>query len=247
MTLVVLQTATAVVPGMVASFWSSGGTGPYTFVVLPGGAGGAIDASTGAYTAPAAASSDIDRQYDMIQVTDSAAATGQTEILVGTPIQLVREILMQELGLADDHCYFWDQKIMQPKDETLYVAISMPSCKPFANVNRIQGEDLNGETPQYINMSATVEFDLISRSMAALDRKEEVLLALNSTYALQQQDANSFWLAKLSSSFLNLSNIDGAAIPYRYKIALAMQFVVQQSKAADYFTGFATPTIVVDA
>ncbi len=55
--------------GGTAYFSAAGGTSPYTFSVLSGGAGGTINSSTGTYTAPGSSGTDT------IQVKD---ATGQT-------------------------------------------------------------------------------------------------------------------------------------------------------------------------
>lgn len=235
MTLTLTQTATAVGPGIQASFLGIGGTEPYVYSVVTGGAGGTVDASTGIYVAPATVQSDPAKLYDTVMVTDDDAATATTQILVGTPLLLFCEVLQQELGLAAGRVYLWDQKLMQPTDSGLYVAVSVPSCKPFANVNR----NVNGDAEQFVSMQATVDIDIISRSSAARDRKEDVILALNSIYAQKQQEANSFYIAKLPGSrFLNISDVDGAAIPYRYRISIAMQYFYKKTKAADYFDGF---------
>lgn len=236
MAISITQTATAVGANAPASFLASGGTAPYVYTVLPGGAGGTINPSTGAYVAPATVSSDPVQGTDTIEVTDALAATAQATILVGTPLILFCDIIKKELGLADGRVYLWDQKINQPTDSDLYVAVSMLTCKPFGNGNK-QSTD-GTQTTQSVNMYALVDIDIISRGPAAFDRKEEVILALESDYARRQQDANSFYIGKLSTSFVNLSEVDGAAIPYRYKITVAMQYFVSKTKPNEYFDDF---------
>lgn len=234
MTLTLTQTATAVAVNIQASFLGVGGAEPYVYSVTPGGAGGTIDADTGFYTAPATIDqSDPNLLYDTVVVTDDDAVTASSQIFVGTPLLLFCEILQRELDLAVGRVYLWDQKIMQPTDSDLYIAVSVPTCKPFANVNR----NVDGDAQQFVSMSATVDIDIISRGYAARDRKEEVILALNSVYAQKQQEANSFYVSKLppNGRFLNLSLMDGAAIPYRYKISVVLQYAFQKTKAADYF------------
>ncbi len=245
MTLTLSQSATATAVNLTVGFLGVGGTGPYTYAVLSGGAGGTINASTGVYTAPAAISSASPAQlYDTVQVTDSTTPTPLTataQVLVGTPLLLVCDILQNQLALDSNHIYLWEQKIFEPTDHGLYVAVSVPSCRPFGNVNYYQsGSGLT--SCQYVAMSARLDFDIISRGPDARDRKEQVLLALYSTYSLQQQDACSFSLGRLPPGvgFINLSGIDGAAIPYRYKISCNMTYAVQQQTAADYFNSFST-------
>jgi len=239
------QTATAVGTNAPASFLATGGTGPYTYAVLPGGPGGTIDPSTGAYRAPALVSSDPTMLYDTIQVTDSLAATATAQILVGTPLLLLCEIIQQEMGLTPDRIKLWDQKLFQPTDSDLYIAVAMPSPRPFGN-SRTQSSD--GVTvTQSVNMYASVDIDIISRGPAARDRKEEVILALNSTYAQQQMNANSFNVGTLSTAFVNLNDLDGAAIPYRYRISVGMQYAVTKVKPTPYYDSNFTPTVYVNS
>lgn len=238
MTLSLTQSATAVTPGAYASFLATGGVAPYTYAVLPSGAGGSIN-SIGRYTPPSTASSNPKFAYDIIRVTDASTATATARILVGTPLTLFCEIIQQEMSLTDGRVYLWDQKLMQPSDFDLYIAVSVASAKPFGNSNRYQTDGGGLDAYQYVSMYNLLNLDIISRGPAARDRKEEVILALNSIYAQQQQDANSFYIGKLSTNFINLSEIDGAAIPYRYRISVAMQYAYVKIKPSQYFDTFA--------
>jgi hypothetical protein len=241
LTLTVVQTATAVAANCPASFNGAGGTSPYVFAVLPGGAGGTINASTGAYVGPVMASSNPAQAYDTIQVTDAAANTAQGKILVGTPLILFCDIISTYMQIPNGHVYLWDQKIPQPVDSNIYIAISVPVCKPFANINESVSIPMGGlASVQSVNMMATLDLNVISRGPAARDRKEEVILALDSTYSRQQQEANSFYVGKLppSGGFINLSDQDGAAIPYRYKISVQVQYVYTKIVSAPYFDTF---------
>jgi hypothetical protein len=242
--ILITQSATAVGTNAKASFLATGGTAPYVYTVLPGGAGGTINSSTGQYTGPAILSSDPTLNFDTIQVTDAGAGLAISQIFVGTPLLLLCDILRRELELDVGRVYLWDQKINQPTDSGLYIAVSVGSCKPFANSNR-PASTLSGlEAQQSVNMHAVIDIDIISRGPAARDRKEEVIMALNSIYAQQQQNANSFYIAKLPSSFLNLSNIDGAAIPYRFRISVAMQYTTVKVKPSQYFDDFSLEEFV---
>lgn len=244
-TLALTQTATAVGTNAPASFLATGGTGPYTYAVASGGAGGTIDPSLGTYRAPALVPSDPTKLTDTIVVTDSLAATASAKILVGSALLLLCDIIQKELGLTQDRVYLWDQKLMQPTDSALYVAVSMPSPRPFGN-SRTQSSD-GVSSVQSVNMYAVVDIDIISRGPAARDRKEEVILALNSVYAQQQMNANSFNVGTLSTAFVNLNELDGAAIPYRYRISVGMQYTVSKVKATPFYDSNFTPTVIVNA
>lgn len=243
------QTLTAVGPGITSSFFAVGGASPYVYSVRAGGAGGTIDSSTGIYTAPATVNNSAygppAQIYDVVQVTDNSGARASAQILVGTPLLLVCDIIQNQMGLDNSHCYLWDQKIMQPTDSGLYVAIAVLSCKPFSSQNYL---DANGNSVQSLNMYAQIQLDIISRDTEARDRKEEVVMSLYSNYSQQQQMANSFGLGRIppGAQFNNLSNQDGAAIPYRFSIAVGMQYFVTKTQGVPYFSSFSTPTILTN-
>lgn len=243
MSLSLTQSKSALAPGLTASFLGVGGGSGMTYSVISGGAGGTINSSTGLYTAPSTVNPDLKKLYDTIMVQDNLGAVATSRILVGTPLMLVCEILQREMGLANGRVYLWDQKIMQPTDSDLYIAVSNSSCKPFASnigPGLVGGVTDWSVVEQRVNMHAILDINIISRGPAARDRKEEIILALSSLYSEAQQEANSFHIGKLppGARFLNLSQVDGAAIPYRYQISVGMQYTVVKSKAADYFDTF---------
>lgn len=246
--MILSQTKTALAPGLTASFLADLGQVPYTYEVLPCGAGGSID-SDGIYTAPGVASSDPKRAYDYIRATDFLGNCVEASILVGSPLLLFCEIIEREMGLDRGRVYLWDQKIFQPTDAGIYIAVSNPSSKPFASTIRAGGAGGSWDNSfQAVNMQALMDIDIMSRGPAARDRKEEIILALGSLYSEFQQEANSFSIGRLppGARFVNLSFVDGAAIPYRFRISVNMQYAVTKTKAVDYFDTFTSASVTVE-
>lgn len=245
------QTLSAIAVNLTTSFQAYGGTPPYTYSVRPNGAGGTI-ASDGTYTAPALVNGGSygppKQLYDTIQVKDADKNIATARVLVGTPLLLFCDIIQNQLGLADGRVYLWDQKIMEPSDAGLYVAVSVLSCKPFANTNDPDGSGDAFSAVQSVNMYAQLQIDIISRDSEARDRKEDVILALKSDYARQQMAANSFGIGELppGSQFVNLSHQDGAAIPYRFAISVSMQYFYVKTPTVPFFDQFATPQVVTN-
>lgn len=244
MTLSISQNYTAVVPNSsFAQFLATGGVSPYSYQVLAGGAGGTIDASTGIYSAPPSMTAyPPSSLYDMIEATDSTSATVTSQILVATPLFLLCDIIQTQMNLDSFHCFLWDQKIFQPTDSNLYVVVSMQSCKPFGNSSTPLPTD-GSQVQQFVSMYAKMDLDIISRGPYARDQKEFVVMALNSTYSQQQQEANGFYIGKVPilGGFVNLSQVDGAAIPYRYRISFAMQYQANITQSVDYYDSFTNP------
>lgn len=247
------QSKTALAAGLTASFAALGGTAPYIYSVRPNGAGGVID-SAGLYTAPNVINGGQyitpSQLFDLIQVVDSATPTplqALAKIFVGTPLLLFCDIIQNQLNLPVGRVYLWDQKIMQPTDSGLYVVVSVVRSKPFGNSNKFDGT--TGQSQQSVNMYAELQIDIISRDTEARDRKEEVIMALASDYAVQQQEANSFNIGKLpaGAQFINLSNEDGAAIPYRFAITVGFQYFVTKLQATQYFDTFQGPDVTTES
>lgn len=238
MSLTVKQSAYAVAPLVPASFAGSGGAAPYLYEIVAGGAGGTINPATGVFTAPSSWSLNPAQRFTTVRVTDYDGAIATARILVGSPLMLLCDIVQRELGLADGRVYLWDQKIMQPTDAGLYVAVAMVSANPIGSSNRFNGDTNKSE--QFVTMQGVVDIDLISRDASARDRKEALILAFDSDYSRQMQDANSFYIGKLSTRFQNLSEVDGGAIPYRYKATVKIQYVYTKNQEAQYFDTFTT-------
>lgn len=233
--MIVLQGATALGKGLETSFLASGGVEPYTYEVVAGGAGGTID-SDGYYTAP--------QNYgvDIIRVTDSDTVPVVIEKKIGIMgyLELICNIIQQEMGLDDNQVYIYNQKFTIPKDSKLYIAVGILSSKPFGNTNRKMSEGSDLLEDQSINVMNTVSIDIMSRGPDALYRKEEVIMALNSMYAQNQQTANSFHVAKIPVGFTNLSDEDGAAIPFRFNISVNVQYAIKKNKAVRYYDTIST-------
>lgn len=251
MTLALSQSISAIGAKGFASFFAIGGAGPVTYSVIPGGAGGTIDPISGVYTGPNSASSDPKFSSDTIQVVDSISAVATATILVGNPFMLVSEILQKYMELDANHIYYWDQKIFEPIDSTLHIAMKVLHCKPFSNIRRYE-KQLDGtlKEVQYTNMQAMITIDCISRGPEARDRKEEVILALGSTYAESQMEANNFLVGKLSpiGHFVNLSHLDGAAIPYRFQISVNMLYAYEKASPNPVrsYNVFEQPLVIFD-
>ena len=246
MTLTVRQTYTAVGPSGFVSFQGYGGIEPYLYTLAPNGAGGSINPTTGNYRAPEVAPTDPKFAYDKIIVTDYAGDVGESQVLVGTPLILFAEVIQRELGISQDRMRLWDQKLFSPKDAGLYVVITNPWNKVFGISNHPLPVGSELDQAQRVSMLSGVDIELISRDMSAFYRKEDAILAMTSTYAQQQQTAFGFFIAPLSKNFLNVSQIDGAAIPYRYRISVNIQYAYAKTKASPSFDQFSAADVNTD-
>ncbi len=221
-------------------FVASGGVAPYTYSLVSGV--GSIHPTTGIYTAPAQMGVAVVRATD----SDVIPSTVDANVAVASALSLLADIIRQEMGLANDQVYLWDQKFDIPNDYRLYIAIGVQSAKPFGTSRDMDTSGVGIIETMSVNMQATASIDLLSRGPDARDRKEEVLLALKSTYSIQQQDAYGFMVAPHTVGFVNLSELDGPAIPYRFNLSLNLQYKVTKARVIEYYDNFPTPEILIN-
>lgn len=247
--MIIGQTKTALGPKLTASFLASGGTPPYAYSVAPGGAGGSIDAGTGIYTAPALVSDDPLKFYDTIIATDSAPTplTIHTKIEVGNSWMLMLEIIKRILKLDPQMIWFQNQKQFQPENASkgMWVVLMFPSINTFASgIHPAGSGDGWDQTEKWANFSGPVDIHLFSRDLSALNRKEEVVMALTGPYSRQQQISNSFYLARIPHNIVDISGVDGAAIPYHFVISVELQYAKSRLIASDYYDEVPTPELI---
>lgn len=256
MTLTLSSSLSAVAANIQSSFLASGGTPPYVYSVLPGGAGGTINSSTGWYQAPQVASSSPNQTYDTVQVTDSLSAVAILPILVGTPLELFCDVVRVGMGLSIGRVMIYDQKWFSPTDYGLWITVGILKCKPFSNIREYATVSSIYSQTQFTNMRATLECDIVSRGPAARDLKEQFIMSLYTQYSEQQQEANSFHIAKIppNEQFRNLTHIengkhgtvDGTAIIYRFRINVNIIYAATLISPASYFSNFQDPTILIN-
>lgn len=237
--LTLIYNTLALAPLIKTPFAATGGVPPYVFAVQTGGIGGSINSVTGLYVAPAITG------VDTIVVTDATSATATVKVAVLDPLRLVCEIIQNQLGLANGRVWIWDQKIMEPTDSAMYIPIQVMSTKVFGVSNKFDG--VSESQVQSVNSRALLSIDIKSRSTEAYDRKEEVVMALSSQYAETQQESNSFSIFQVpSQELVNIGELDGAAIPYRFNITVAIQYSKVKTTGVAYYNQFQNPSILTN-
>lgn len=239
MPLSLLQTATNVAKGIPVSFNAIGGTAPYVYSIVPGGAGGTINPDTGAFTSPEIVG------RTTVKVVDADLEEATAIISTMHPPNLFCDVIRREMGLSQDQVYLWDQEIKIPPDTRLYIVPALVSGKSFSNRNQYNSS--NSSLSQSVNVSATMDVHIFSSTDEALVRKEEILMAMKSNYGANQMALNSFYFAPLSVSLINVSDVDGSKIPYHYILPIRMNYAVTKLKSVPYFDDFETPEVLTDA
>lgn len=139
------------------------------------------------------------------------------------------------MALQDGQVMIYNQKKMIPPTSDLWVVVGFLSVKPFG----IQRKFNNGISYQAVNMYGLVSIEIQSHGPQAMERKEEIMIALSSHYAQALQERYGFHIGRIPTApVANLSEQEGAAIPYRYNYTYGVQYKVEKQKEIEYYNTF---------
>jgi hypothetical protein len=167
-----------------------------------------------------------------------------------TVFDALREILIHELEVDETRVNIYNQKIDTEllKEEGLFIYLeSIPPTKVISSRNT---EKWNASISEYqsvqdITVQDKITIGIFSRNLDALTRKEEVVMALYSTYAQQVQEVSSFKIFRIAP-IENISDLEGAARLYRFDIPVTLITWHQKIKKVDFYDQFRTRVRVND-
>ena len=162
------------------------------------------------------------------------------------PIKQICKILQNSLNLSDSQIWIYNQKRDIPNDFGIYFVVSYTGQKIIGNTRR-EIPTPNGLVEyQSVHNLANFAVDLFSRGSGIRDMRDKAIMALNSTYSQQIQEANGFQIARNSFSVTNTSEIEGVAELNRYTIAFNVTYMSETSKSIDYYDTF-TKEVITEA
>lgn len=159
------------------------------------------------------------------------------------PIKLICNILQTQLGLTNDQIWIYNQKRDIPNDFGTYIVVDYVGQRIIGNVRK---EYENGEglfEYQSVHNLANYSVEVFSRGNGARDMRDHVLMALNSTYSQQVQEANGFQIARNSFQVTNTSEVEGVAELNRYSISFNVTYMTETTKSIAYYDTFSKEVI----
>lgn len=148
---------------------------------------------------------------------------------------LICDIITNGLDIEEDRVVVYSENWDPPKDAGIYIVVSTRRGKPISNVRKYD-DDTNEEVQTVVTYDF-IDIDITSKDRTALDRKEEVLMALNSTYSEQVQNENNIKIFKLGE-IMDLSFIEAASALKRYRIPCIVSNIKEKRTVINYFDKF---------
>jgi hypothetical protein len=160
-----------------------------------------------------------------------------------SPLDIICKVLREYMDLPG-RVVKYNQGYQPPKDANEYVVVSADPATVIGRKAEFN-PDTNTETDS-VSMIGRYNIDISSRNANALDRKEEVVMALESLFALREYEANNIrvWIA---GNILDLSAIEGASVLARYRIPIAVSYAKEKTIPAEYFDKFRKTKILEEA
>jgi len=158
-------------------------------------------------------------------------------------IKIMADIIKTEMELEDNRIMFHNQKWNLPNQNDIFVSLSYVSQFPYMNKRHYEDRGVDGFFEvQTLNTRQTIGIDIFSRDNTARLRKEEILLALKSTYAQQQCEKYAVKIAELPTSFNDISVVEAAARLNRYNISIIIFASFTKEKIVEYYDNFSSET-----
>ena len=151
--------------------------------------------------------------------------------------EYIVDIIRTELGLSQQNIWIHSQnRKIPPQSMELYVTVGCVDFLPISSKSRY--DSYNDKEVQTVYGRASVQIDILSRSLEARQRRAELLMALNSFYSKEIQDRYQFRIFELPSRFMNTSSLEGGSEINRFTLVIRAMISEDKVKGADYYDTF---------
>lgn len=164
------------------------------------------------------------------------------------PIKIIGDILKDCMSLTDDQIFIYNQDFKVPETSGLFIVMQYNSSQNYSTNNEFIPADEGVEGAQEkISMlnRESYTINVISKNDEARQKKEEVVMSLNSNYSQDQQGLYQFKIANLSDSFTNVSELEGAGMLNRFAITVNLLAFYDKTLNTSYYDTF-TNEIEID-
>lgn len=157
------------------------------------------------------------------------------------PIDFLWQILTNAFSdIQPERVMIWNNKSSIPNDDGLFLLIEFAGTKVIANSIQEQEDDDDEDVlneVQTLTTQETYNIEIMSRDLSALRRKEEVIMALRSTYSQNIQTENGIMIAKIAN-LIDLSGLEASARLFRFQCAVTLHASYTKQNEIDYYNTF---------
>ena len=145
-------------------------------------------------------------------------------------LKITCKLIQDYMNLDDRHIYLYNNKWVIPKDGKICVVVGTGQETPYHSFTKV-----NGLTEENTILSTCLlNIDVFSRTREALYRKNEVLMALNTSKAQNTFNKYGFYIPKLPMAFNQIDEVDGTDILTRFNISFNMYYKTSKEYQSNY-------------
>lgn len=161
--------------------------------------------------------------------------------------KLICNVIEHEMSTPSGRIVVKNQNWKPPSDSSYYIVVGVNNPKILSNISKFDYEnDLEIKT---VVTYTKVNIDITSKNREAVKRKEEIIMALNSIYSVQQQE---FYQMKIfrDANVLDLSFIEGSSALNRFRISCIVSSIRRKETNmstltdGDYFNKFRRQEVI---
>lgn len=162
-------------------------------------------------------------------------------------LDLIRLILINELGIDEDRVTIFNQKFTIPPKDSLFIYLEYRTPpQVISSRNQMIVDPVDGpQEHQNSNWLENISIGLYSRNLDALQRKEEAAMALHSIYSQQLQETQNFKIFR-NVNIVPINEIEGMARLYRFDIECRVISWYNKVKVAEFLSQNAVRVLVND-
>lgn len=151
--------------------------------------------------------------------------------------EYIVDIIRTEMGLNQQNIWIHSQnRKIPPQSQELYVTVGCVDFLPISSKSRYDSE--TDDEIQTVYGRASVQVDILSRSLEARQRRAELLMALNSFYSKEIQDKHQFRIFELPQRFINTSGLEGGSEINRFSLIIRAMISQDKVKSTSYYDTF---------
>jgi CDP-diacylglycerol pyrophosphatase len=154
------------------------------------------------------------------------------------PLKIICDIIKSEMALSDGQIWVYNNKRNIPDDDGLYIVVSAGAVQTIGTKRAYQSDPDALKEITAAHCMASVSIDILSRSSDARTRKEEIILALNSTYSQQQQEKHSVSIGCIPTGFTDVSFVEETAQMNRFNLSFNITYKTEKIKTVEYYNTF---------
>lgn len=152
-------------------------------------------------------------------------------------LDVIKKILVNELPIDKTRVWAYNSNIDLPQDNNLFIVLHYGERSPISNTIRYKTTQDGLNEVQSMNVAENVIVSVMSKNTDARDKAPEVVMAMNSTFARQQQAKNKMHISILGD-VLDNSFLEATSRINRFDVRLRVFVSFDKIKAVDYYNKF---------